>query len=317
MGFHLAKNLSLNKDCRVVLADNFFRAKKDKDLEELLKNNSNIDLLEVDLTLQEDVEKLGRDYDEVYHFAAINGTRNFYEIPDKVLRVDVLSVINILDWFLKNKKKNSKIVFSSSSETYAGTKKVWSGFPIPTPEKVPLCIEDISNPRWSYGGSKIIGELFFINYAKVHKIRMSIVRFHNVFGPRMGYGHVVPEFFERIAKKETPFVIFGGKETRSFCYVDDMIEAVKLVMETDKTDNEIINIGNDKEEITIKELAERIFRVTGFNPELKIEPAPVGSVDRRCPDLEKIKRLVNYAPKVDLEEGLKRTWEWYKKDLKI
>ncbi len=315
LGFHLAKLLASEKKNHIVLVDNFFRGKKDSDLKKLLKNRRNVELKKIDLTNARELKKLDKGYDYVYHLAAINGTQNFYEIPHIVLRNNVLSAINLLDWFIVHKTKKSKIFLASSSETYAGSFKVIKDFPIPTPENVPLTIEDVTNPRWSYGGSKMIKELLFLNYAKIYGIRMSIVRYHNVYGPRMGYGHVVPEFFERLYRKEDPFSIFGGKETRAFCYVEDMVWASQEVMEIDKTDGEIVNIGNDQEEITIKELAQRVFNVTGFHPYFNIKPAPQGSVARRCPDLTKIKKLTSYRPRISLDEGLKKTWEWYKNDL--
>lgn len=315
IGFHLAKHLCQNKDNEIVISDNFFRGKKDGNLKKLLEDNHNIKLIEADLTLVSGVEKLGGNYDQVYHLAAINGTRNFYDIPEKVLRTNVLSTVNILDWFRKNKKEDSKIIFTSSCEAYAGSNNICSNFPIPTPEKVPLSVEDVNNPRWSYGGSKIIGELFFINYAKIYNFRMSIIRPHNIYGYRMGYDHVIPEFFQRISKKENPFNIFGGKETRSFCYIDDMIKGVEKIMETRKTDGEILHIGNNQEEISIENLANKMFKITNFYPRVNIKSAGEGSVLRRCPDLTKIKELIDYQPSVSLEEGLKKDYQWYKENV--
>jgi nucleoside-diphosphate-sugar epimerase len=247
----------------------------------------------------------------VYHLAAINGTKNFYEMPQKVLRVNVLSSINLLDWYIQTKCK--KILFTSSSETYAGTMRT-SGFSIPTPEDVPLCVDDILNPRWSYGGSKIIGELLFLNYSRMNNFDMSIIRYHNIYGGRMGYDHVIPEFIVRLLKKEDPFKIFGSEETRAFCYIDDAINATQLVMENTNTNHEIVNIGNDTEEISIMELAEKLYCITNNYPNLELMPAPLGSVQRRCPDLTKIKKLTGYEPMIDLNDGLKRTFEWYTKN---
>ena len=311
VGYHLAKDLAnLNYD--VIIADNLFRGKLNGELKKLI-NKKNVSFIKCDLTKIADLKKLGNDYDYVYHLAAINGTRYFYEVPHIVLRVNILSVINVLEWFIKNKKKDKKIMFSSSSETYAGTLRKY-GIEIPTKENVPLTIENVKNARWSYGCSKIAGELLFINYARQHNFRMSIVRYHNIYGPRMGYEHVIPQFSLRIINKEYPFRIFGVTETRAFCYVGDAVRATQMVMESANTDGHVINIGNSNEEIAIKDLAIKLFKIAKVSPKLDIKEAPKGSVPRRCPDISKLKKITGFVPKINLDEGLKTTFEWYKKN---
>ena len=312
VGFHLAKHLS-SKGYEVHIADNFQRGRKDKDFDNLLKQE-NIRLIQLDVTQENQFSKLDNNYGQVYHFAAINGTGNFYKIPDQVIKVGVVGTINVLEWFSK-KNKNGKIMFSSSSETYAGLMNILGNkFKIPTPEGVPLVVEDPKNVRWSYGASKIFGEVAFFSYAKARNFkRFSIIRYHNIYGPRMGYEHVVPQFIERIAKKENPFRIFGNS-TRSFCYVDDAVDATQLVMESDKTNGEIIHIGRDDGEIKIKELAEELFDIADFHPKIKLDKEAEGTVKRRCPDIAKLKKL-GFNPKVSLKEGLERTFEWYQRDL--
>ena len=307
IGYHLSKFLC-NKGCQVTICDNLFRGKMDDDFKRLIEQK-NVTYINCDLTDFNEFDKMDKDYDNVYHLAAINGTKFFYEIPHKVLRVNVLSVINVLDWFITTKCK--KILFPSSSETYAGTMTI-SKIPIPTPEEVALTIEDVNNERRSYAGSKIAGELFFINYAKKYKFEMSIVRYHNIYGPRMGHEHVIPQFIHRILNEEKPFKIFGGKETRAFCYVDDAIKATELVMQSNKTNMEIINIGNDKEEIKIIDLAKKLFMISGYKSKIVAEEAPKGTVIRRCPNIKKLKKLTNFSPQFNLDNGLKKTYEWYK-----
>src|SRR3989338_6468791 len=276
IGFHLAGFL-IQQGHKVDICDNMFRGRMDADFKKLIENK-NVNYDNCDLTNASDLEKLDKDYDYVYHLAAINGTKFFYEIPHKVLRVNILTAINILDWFVETKCR--KILFPSSSEAYAGTMAIYK-IPIPTPEDVALSIEDVNNERRSYAGSKIAGELLFINYAKKHKFDMSIVRYHNIYGPRMGNEHVIPEFILRILKKENPFRMFGGKETRAFCYVDDAIKATQLVMESKKTSMNIINIGNDKEEISMIRLAKKLFAVSGYNASIDTREPPKGTALKR------------------------------------
>lgn len=306
VGFHLARHLaSLGNE--VTICDNLFRGSMDEEIKILLEK-PNVRYVNCDLTDKDQVASLDS-HDFVYHLAAVNGTKYFYEIPDQVLRINILSALNILEWFSEQKK--GKILFTSSSETYAGTVRAF-GATVPTPETVPLAVDDIFNPRWSYGISKIAGESLFINFARRRKFPMTIIRYHNIYGPRMGYEHVIPEFIMRLRSNETPFRIFGGKETRAFCFVHDAIRATQMCMESEKTENQIFHVGNDLEEIPIENLARKIFAIMEVRPELKIEPAPQGSVQRRCPDLTKIRKL-GYTPSVPLDEGLQKTIDWYMK----
>jgi len=308
IGFALSKALA-EKGCSVTITDNLFRGKKDREFEELI-SRPNVTFINCDLTKPESFSKFGSPdgYSHVYHLAAINGTRLFYDMPGEVLRVNILSAMNLLEWF--KTAKNAKVLFSSSSETYAGTVALGKA-EIPTPENIPLTIEDPYNPRWSYGGSKILGELLFINYARKRDFRFSIVRYHNIYGPRMGTEHVIPEFVLRAGRKENPFTINGGEQTRAFCFMDDAVDATIAVMESEKTDSETIHVGNSSEEIKISELAEKVFAISGCSPKLKILPAPQGSVIRRCPDTSKLRRLTGFMARVSLETGMKKTAKWY------
>ena len=315
IGYHLARHLlETEKDVELVLADNLARGKKDADFEDLLKD-SRVKLLELDLTDQSAYQKLGNGYAQVYHLAAVNGTKIFYEIPHEVLRVNTLSLIYMLEWFRKENAAG-KFLFTSSNEAYAGGLNAFGILPIPTPEKVPLVIDDPYNARWSYASTKLVGELFVIHYAKAYNFRAVIVRPHNFYGPRAGYGgHVIPDFCERIAKKVDPFPVFGADDTRTFCYITDAVRAIQLLMDSPKTDTQpidTVHIG-DNGEILMKDLLEKMFEVTGWRPEkLDIKNSPPGSVKRRLANISKLQNLTGWKPEVSLEEGLFLTYEWYK-----
>ena len=308
IGYHLATRLAdLNYD--IVLTDNFFRAKKDRDLEELLKK-PNLSLIEADLTDPREWDKLGSGYDQVYHLAAVNGTKLFYEMPHEVLRINILTTFNAVDW-IKNKNPQAKILFTSSNELYAGIREAFDALPIPTPETVPAVIPDIANPRWSYASTKLIGEQILIHYSNHHKFRMSIVRPHNFYGPRAGYHHVIPELILRAAKKTEPFQVFGYYDKRSWCYIDDAVEAMRAVMESDKTDGQTYHIGSH-EERKINNVVDTVFTLMGWRPQqLDIQASPPGSVTRRLPEISKIKRDTGWEPTTSFEDGLRRTIEWY------
>jgi len=310
VGYHIAKRLSKER-YEITLVDNFFRSERDADLKALLKL-PNVKFIEADLTKERSWKKVGSGYDYVYHFVGINGTKLFYEIPHEVLRIGVSTTMYALDWFVKkNKKKGAKILYTSSNEAYAGALDAFEKLPLPTPENFPLVIADTYNPRWSYGGQKLIGELFFIHYAQKYDFRMSIVRPHNFYGPRAGYDHVIPQVIGRVGAHEEPFAISGSDETRSFCYIDDAVEAIQMVMESKKTDGGTYNLGTNKE-TKINDLVEMIFKLIGKRPKKVVTKKSLrGSVKRRLPSVAKIKRDTGWKAKTSLKEGLRKTIDWY------
>ena len=314
IGYHLAKHLlRSNRNNQLVLVDNLQRGKMDADFSQLIKNKR-VKFINADLTNSEFYQTLDTDFDQVYHLAAINDTKIFYEIPQEVLRINTLTLVYILEW-IKNLKKKPKFCFTSSNEAYAGALAAFGQLPVPTPENVPLIISDTYNPRWTYGATKLIGELFVIHYAKTYDFPAVIVRPHNFYGPRAGYDHVIPEFIGRIAKKIDPFPIYGADDTRTFCYIDDAVKAMQLLMDSKKTNSqpiETVHIGAT-DEIVMLDLAKKLFAITGWTPQkLDIQKSPAGSVKRRLADIKKIKKLVNWTPKTSLNAGLTKTIKWYK-----
>lgn len=318
IGYHLSNNLlKAYEDVELVLVDNLQRGKMDSEMKELL-DNKGVKFLQLDLTDLASYEQLGSDYDHVYHLAAVNGTDLFYEIPHEVLRINTLSTAYILEW-MRQKNQTGKICFTSSNEAYAGGLIAYNKLPVPTPEQVPLVIEDTYNPRWSYAGSKLIGELFVINYAQKYNLKAVIVRPHNFYGPRAGYSHVIPQFCTRITEQTDPFPIYGNTDTRTFCYIEDAVRAMRLLMESEKTNSrpvETVHIG-DYHEITMEDLLQKMFEVTGWKPKnIEIKEGKKGSVKRRLADVGKLKKITSWEPEVSLEVGLKKTYDWYKENPK-
>ena len=305
IGLHLTRFL-LEKGYEVTLCDDLSRATLEDEEFIQISRNPSVTWFRRDLTVASAWENLGPYYDFVYHLAAINGTSHFYNRPAEVLRVNLQTTLNLVQW--ASEKRCGKIVFASSSEVYASLFEL-AHLPIPTNESVPVGVTDLYNPRFSYAGSKIAGELLLLH----SDLHACIVRYHNIYGPRMGFEHVIPSFCVRILHKEDPFPIYGGKHRRAFCYVQDAIRATHAVMENDETNRQIVNIGNDEQEIAIVDLAERLFQVTGYHPKAVLEKeAPEGAVLRRCPDLSKIRKWIGFQPEITLNEGLLRTWEWYR-----
>src|SRR3989338_3079968 len=182
IGCHLSRHLldTHKDDFELVLVDNLQRGRMDEDFKKLL-DDKRVTFSNLDLTDLASYAKLGAGYDHVYHLAAINGTKLFYEIPQEVLRINALSLIYMLEWFRKHSAKG-KFCFTSSNEAYASALSAFGKLPIPTPEKVPFVIDDPYNARWSYASTKLVGELFVIHYAKAYNFRALLVRPHNFYG---------------------------------------------------------------------------------------------------------------------------------------
>ncbi len=313
IGLHLTRHLlATEPETAITIVDNFSRGKDDSDFAEI-SSNPRVTLLRGDLTDNSFYTQLDSDYEHVYHLAAVNGTKLFYTMPHEVLRINMQSLMNMLDWH-RTKNAAGKFCFTSSNEAYAGGLSAFNQLPIPTPEAVPLVIEDPYNQRWTYAATKLIGECFVIHYAAQYNFRALIVRPHNFYGPRAGYDHVIPEMSGRIAAHTDPFPIFGVEETRTFCYITDAVEAMSELMRSSKTDGhpvETVHIGAS-DEITMGGLADLLFEIGGWRPtNIEIKESPAGSVMRRCADISKIKSLVGWEPRTSLKDGLKKTYDWY------
>jgi len=246
--------------------------------------------------------------DEVHHLAYVNGTEFFYSAPELVLDVGVKGMINVLDACRKHNVRD--LILASSSEVYQTPPK------IPTDETAPLIVPDPLNPRYSYGGGKIISELMAVNYGRKFFERVLIFRPHNVYGPDMGWEHVVPQFALRLKEAADahpsgalPFTIQGsGEETRSFCFVDDLVEGV-IAMRASGEHLGIYHVGTT-EEISVAGLARRMAQHIGRDIALQTGPRLAGSTPRRCPDISKLAAL-GYKPRVSLAQGLATTIDWY------
>lgn len=247
--------------------------------------------------------------DGVFHLAYINGTEFFYQKPDLILEVAVKGMMNILDACIEEGVRT--LVLASSSEVYQTPPL------IPTDEAVPLIVPDIRNPRYSYGGGKIISELLAANYGRKHFDRTIIFRPHNVYGPDMGWEHVIPQFSTRMMKLASEFsgpinfpIQGTGDETRSFIYIDDFTDALLRVVRAGHG-VDVYHIGTS-EEVSIGHLAKMVGKI--FKREVNLVPGDLqpGSTLRRCPDVSKLARL-GFTPKFNLATGLEKTISWYRK----
>jgi nucleoside-diphosphate-sugar epimerase len=275
--------------------------------ERLLDVADDVEFIQADIRDGAAVQRACQGVDSVCHLAYVNGTEFFYSKPEVVLEIAVSGIMNVLNGCHQAGVK--ELVLASSSEVYQ-TPPV-----IPTDESVPLSVPDPLNPRYSYGGGKIISELLTINYGRAFFERVLIFRPHNVYGPDMGWEHVVPQLILRMHKlSQKPdhplqLPIQGtGEETRAFVFIDDFIDGLALVLAKGEHLG-IYNIGTN-EEITVNEVAREVGRY--FDREIEIVPGKLqpGSTLRRCPNINKLIEL-GYVPRWSFRDGLPITARWY------
>jgi|SaaInlStandDraft_2_1057019.scaffolds.fasta_scaffold59251_2 UDP-glucose 4-epimerase len=304
IGSALVKRL-IKEDHQVTVLDNNSRGQLSR-LDDIMDV---IRFVDCDIRNVDDVINATKGADSFIHLAAVNGTENFYKDPEKVLDIGVRGMLVAIDACRINNIK--ELIFSSSSETYQKSTIV------PTPEDVPLIIPDVMNARYSYGGSKIISELLAINYGRTGFDRVMIFRPHNVYGPDMGWEHVLPQFILRAIRKikkhptgKVPFDILGdGMQTRAFIHIDDFINGIMLMIENGKHLN-VYNIGST-EEITIKEIAYKVLGYFGREPNIITGELAPGETVRRCPNIEKIKDI-GFSQNISFSDGLPSIIDWYK-----
>jgi UDP-glucuronate decarboxylase len=304
IGLHLARRLVAD-GYQVTIVDDFSRGRDDHDLA-ALRQHPAVTVVSADLTAAGTWATLPHGWDQVYLLAAVVGVRNVEQDPARVLRVNTLAALHLLDWV-----EGERVFFASTSEVYAGG--VDAGIvAVPTAEVVPVMVSDVAAPRFAYAISKLLGEAAFVHAARAGRLTAVVGRFHNVYGPRMGADHVIPEMSLRALRGEDPFMVWGTDQYRAFCHVDDAVEAMLRLMGSPEAAGQIVHIGDDTAQTSIAELAKLVLRVADLSPAIQTAPAPPGSVTRRCPDITRLRRLTGYEPAVPLEEGVRRTFEWYR-----
>lgn len=279
---------------KVIVYDNNSRGKTER----LAKVRKYLKFIKGDIRDKKKLLSITGKVDTVIHLAYVNGTKFFYKKPFEILDIAVNGLINILEFCKKKKVKN--FFLASSSEVYQNPLK------IPTDEKEMLKIPSIYNPRYSYGGGKIISELYGLYFAKKFFKKFIIFRPHNVYGKDMGEDHVIPQFIKRFKKlgKRKQFLIFGtGKEIRSFIYIDDFISGFSKIFKKGKN-QEIYNIGTN-EKIKISNLALLIANI--FKKKIILRKTQIleGSPNVRCPNIKKIKKL-GFKQNIRLKDGIKK-----------
>ena len=263
-----------------------------------LRGNSKFELRQQDVT---QFIKVDGGVDAVLHFASPASPPDYLRLPIQTLKVGSLGTHNALGLAMA---KNAKFLLASTSECY-GDPEV-----SPQPETYWGNVNPIG-PRGVYDEAKRFSEAITMAYCRHHGVDTKIVRIFNTYGPRMRLndGRALPNFLYQALSGE-PITVYGdGSQTRSFCYVSDLMEGILLLLESDE--HEPVNIGNPQE-ITIREFAERVKALVGAKVDIIYQPLPQDDPKQRCPDITKARRVLRWEPKINLEEGLRRTLEYFR-----
>jgi UDP-glucuronate decarboxylase len=296
LGSHLCERL-LAEGNDVLCADNYFTGTRDNILH--LLSNPHFEMMRHDVTFPLYVE-----VDEIYNLACPASPIHYQFDPVQTTKTSVHGAINMLGLA---KRVKARILQASTSEVY--------GDPTTHPQQEEYWgnVNPIG-PRACYDEGKRCAETLFFDYHRQHGLKIRVARIFNTYGPRMhpNDGRVVSNFIMQALKGE-PITIFGdGSQTRAFCYVDDMIDGLVRLMAAPDTVTGPINIGNPAE-MTVRELAERVIRLTGSRSTLAFRPLPVNDPTQRCPDIALAKKVLGWQPEVELETGLKRTIDYFRR----
>jgi UDP-glucose 4-epimerase len=307
IGSHLVERL-LRDGHKVVVIDNLSTGSL-KNIEGF-KKHSCFEFVEGDIRNTELMEALTEQCDVVFHLAAAVGVNLIANDPVHTIETNIGGTESVLE---AANKFGKKILIASSSEVYGKNEKV------PFREDDDIVLGSTRMSRWSYACSKAIDEFLGLAFYQQYKLDVVIGRFFNTIGPRQTgrYGMVVPRFIQR-ALKNDPISIYGtGRQSRCFCFVDDLIEAIIGLMNCKEAAGKVYNIGSN-EEIAIESLADKIIGMTNsrskkeFVPYEKAYGRPIEDMMRRVPNLERIKKMIGWEPKTSLDEALRLIIENFK-----
>jgi UDP-glucuronate decarboxylase len=300
IGSHLCERL-LNEGNEVISVDNYFTGAKSNIVH--LLDNPYFELIRHDVTMPFYIE-----VDEIYNMACPASPIHYQYNAIKTIKTSVMGAINILGLA---KRIKAKILQASTSEVY-GDPKIH-----PQPETYWGNVNPIG-PRSCYDEGKRCAESLFVNYNEQNNVRIKIARIFNTYGPRMhpNDGRVVSNFIVQALNGKDITIYGDGSQTRSFQYVDDLVNGVIKLMETPDSITLPVNIGNP-DEFSIKELADKVIEITGSKSKITFEPLPADDPTQRKPDILKAKETLKWEPKIKLEEGLVKTIEYFKKTLSL
>lgn len=296
LGSHLCERL-LNEGNEVVCVDNYFTGNKQHIIH--LMQNPNFELIRHDV-----IQPIYLEVDEIYNLACPASLIHYQYNPIKTVKTSVMGAINMLGLA---KRINAKILQASTSEVYGDPNLH------PQPEEYWGNVNPIGL-RSCYDEGKRCAETLFFDYHRQNKVRIKVIRIFNTYGPNMHPqdGRVVSNFIMQALHNEDITIYGSGEQTRSFCYCDDLIEAMIRMMNTDDSVTGPINIGNPNE-FTIRQLAEMVIELTGSKSQIVYQPAVADDPTQRQPTINKAKEILHWEPTVQLRDGLRKTIDYFKK----
>jgi len=268
----------------------------------LLARDQNVTQISGDVLDVSSLEEALRGVDTVIHLAAIAGVSSYYNESLLTLRVNILGTVNVLEAAVKNKVK--RFIHFSTSEVF-GPDALW------VQETSPLAIGPVSDRRWVYATSKLAGEHFALRYAEEHNFGATVVRPFNIYGPRQAGEGAIGNFC-RAAITGQPLTVYGeGSAIRAWCYVSDLVDGVATMLHTPDSAGQVFNLGNPREVETTLGLARRI---AGLVPgaTIRMQAIERAEVRARVPSIDRARKMLGFEPKVDLEQGLRSTLEWFR-----
>jgi len=288
-------------DNEVVIFDNGYR---DALRYTKLADSPNVKCVRGDVLDYQAVLKAMEGCQVVIHLAAIAGVPDVFRHPVMTMKVPLLGTYHALEAALHHGTIERLIDFSTS--------EVFGTYAYRVQEADGTALGAVGEARWTYAVSKLATEHLAHNYCKEFGLPTVSVRPFNIYGPRQVGAGAVHEFVVRALRNEDLVVHNDGSQIRAWCYVDDIVDGVMLALVKDEAVGQAFNIGNPRCVITVYSLAREIIRLTKSSSKVRMEPMDRADVEIRVPSIKKARELLNYEPKVDLEEGLLRTIEWYR-----
>lgn len=301
IGSHLVE-LLLKEGNFIVVIDNFndYYEGKDANIQSAIKNCEAKDyhIIRGDITKEDIFNKITVDVDIIFNLAAQAGVRYSIENAAEVAQNNILSVVNVLDYAVE--KDIGKIVHASSSSVY--------GNPLYTP----LDEDHPKNPISPYAVSKLCGELYCDYYFKEYNLLVSSLRFYTVYGPRGRPDMAIRKFFNLMFQDKEITIYGDGTQLRDYTYVSDIINGLYLAAEKTESAGQVFNLGYSNP-ISVNDLIEKMYSISGKSKKVKYIESQQGDVDITYSNTEKAKKILNYHPQINIDEGLKKTYEWQKK----
>jgi len=297
VGSHITERLMDN--CKITLFDNLRR-----DSISAMKLNKNVRLVKGDVLDPNSLENVVKDVDVIFHLAAVAGINTVTKSPITTMKINLIGTYNLFQAIEEKNPKVGRVVLTSTSEVYG--KYSFLGKEDGLTSQGP-----VSEPRWCYATSKLAAEHLAHSYFLEKRIPVTILRYFNVYGPRQTGESAIHNFVEKSLKGEDLTIFGDGLQVRSWCHVNDGVDGTLLAASSDKAIGEVFNIGNPKTAITVASLAEMVVQLSKSKSKIKYVPKDFADVELRIPDISLARNVLGFSPKVDLQEGILKTLEWF------